>query len=777
MNNLYNFLYAITGYRSLIMAFAVMLGILVFGILVYGAVMRLMEQIKIQKEETAEENLRNIDYESLMKEKKAEILREVVAPDGIDCGPNNYMTLIDNGKEIYFRTFTISEMPRRVKFANTFSNLFNFPNCTSSVFIEPLAEEQVIHKMDRHITILSAEYSAAQGDPNRMRKLQAQYADASKFAAEVESGDNRFFNVGFLFSLRADSLKELNKITSQFRSNALSKGVKITSCYSVQAEGFVQNAPFNHEVSISSSFIRDEAIRWHRFDKYAVSAIYNYTQTSFSHMDGVVLGRDMVTQSPVMFDIYDPSHDGFTLVIAGKTGSGKSATIKMMASRQVLQGFHFVAVDSQARQGMSEGEYAGLAELCDGINFQISSSSKEVMNIFEVGETVRTVKSEGNEVHEVRTLELSDKIAMVANIVGTMVRGNQEHQTSMQLNTYINRIIVDNITQMYKSFGIIDGDPDSLYTVPGSVYAQEGTVTDGRPLKKLPTITDFYKQLLISNRDNSDATLTEAYNIILMSLVDYVRELYYSKESCTFFSKAQYQRLRYSEPHQARVFKNDRNQEESVIEIRGIRKYFDGQSTIHISKDCVFTNIDISQLPDSEKNLARQVAIDFVNENFIKKNSENLHAADKLACIFDEAHEMFNHEYARKTLDGVSRTARKRNVSMWLSSQTIKEYDNYPETQAILKQAAVKFVFKQDYQDREYLRDTLGITDEQASYIVNSLGGNPSDKSDKNRHRGEVCIIDNKQVCFCKVDYRKKTEAIAVETDARQIKELFGRTA
>lgn len=777
MSQLYNFLYDLSKYRGAIFAVIVFVGLFVFGILVYGAVNRLMEEMRRQKEETADENLKNMDYDALQKEKKAEIIREIIAPDGVNCGPNNELVINDGGRDIHMRTFTISSIPRRARFAQTFAGLLNFPNCTSTVFVEPISDEQMTHRMDRHITILASEYGAAAGDPNRRRKLEAQYQDANRFAAQIEGGENKFFRVGFLFTLRADSVKELNKASDQFRSIALGKGLDITSCFAVQPEAFIQNGPFNHEVSISSSFIRDEAIKWYQMDKYSVSAIFNYTQTSFSHKDGVVLGRDMSTHSPVMFDIYDPSHDGFTLVIAGKTGSGKSATIKMMASRQVLQGYHFVAVDSQARKGMSEGEYAGLAEICDGINFQISTNSKEVMNIFEVGETVRTVKSGSNEVHEVRTLELSDKITMVANIVGTMIRGQQESQTSMQLSTYLNRIIVDNITQMYKSFGIIDGDPDSLYAEAGSVYAQKEIVTDGRPLKKLPTITDFYKQLLISNRDNKDETLREAYNIILMALVDYVRELYYSKKTCKFFTREQYLRMQYSEAQQGRVYLNERKQEEVVVEVKGIKKYFDGQSTIHISKDCTFTNIDISQLPDTEKNLARQVAIDFVNENFIKKNSENLHSADKLVCIFDEAHEMFNHTYSRKTLDGVSRTARKRNVSLWLSSQTIKEYDNYPETQAILKQAAVKFVFKQDYQDMNYLRDTLGITDAQASYIVNNLGGNPSDEGDKSRHRGEVCIIDNKQVCFCKVDYRKKTEALAVETDARKIKELFERTA
>ena len=397
------------------------------------------------------------------------------------------------------------------------------------------------------------------------------------------------------------------------------------------------------------------------------------------------------------------------------------------------------------------------------------------MNIFEVSETTKTVKNSDNTVTEVRTLELSDKISMVANVISTMVRGSASTKdVPLQMDTYINRIIVDNLTQLYRAFSIEDGKPDSLYVPRGSVQAMDtGDLSSGRVPRKMPTLTDFYKQLLISNKDNKDNTLTDAYNVILMALQDFVKELYYSVDTCTFFTRDMYMKMPFVEGQKSRVYVNDFGKSERVVEIHGIKAYFDGQSSVHINKDCPFTNIDISQLPDSEKTLARQVAIDFVNENFIKKNSENVNSADKLECIFDECHELFNNDYARKTLDGVVRTARKRNVAIILSSQTVKEYDHYPETQAILKQAAVKFVYKQDYQDREYLINTLGLTAAQVDMIINNLGGNPSDESDKNRHRGEVCIIDNKQVCFCKVDYRKSTEALPVETDARGIESLF----
>lgn len=770
LTNLYEFLAGLTQYRYVILTIMALILVAIVAILVGGALNHLRAEKAKAEEEEREENLKNIDYNSLREGRKSAMLKKIVAADGVDPAPNSYMVINDGGKDIYVRSLTITSMPKRDRFANTFSELMDFPGCTSSVFINPLSEAAMISKMDRHITVLSSEYGAASGDVNRQRKLNAQFQDASNFAEQIESGENKFFSVGFVFSLYAYSVKELNKATDQFHSKALAKGIYVSNCFAVQAEAYASNAPLNKEQKTTTLFIKSDAIKYFQMDKYSVSAIYNYTQSSYSHKQGVALGRDLQSGSPIIFDLYDQSHDGFCLIIAGKTGCGKSATIKMMCCRDLIQGYHFVAVDSQARKGMSEGEYAGLAQMCNGINFQISNSSKEIMNIFEVSETTRTVKDSANTVREVRTLELADKINMVANVLQTMVKGSA-NISDIQTNTYVHRIIIDNLANLYRSFGIVDGDPDSLYTTARSQVAMG--ITAGKQLKTLPTLTDYYMQILLSRRDNEDMTLQNAYNLVVMALADYVKELYYSEKTCRFFTRSQFLKLPYVEGTKGREFVNEKQHREAIIEVHGIRAYFDGQSSVHISKDCPFTNIDISQLPDSERVLARQVAIDFINENFIKKNSESIGSADKLMCIFDECHENFKNDYARLTLDGAVRTARKRNVALVLSSQTVREYENWPETQAILKQAAVKFIFKQDYQDREYLIKTLGLTEAQTDYILNSLGGNPDDESDKNRHRGEMCIIDNKQVAFCKVDYLKKTEALPVETDSRAIEALF----
>ncbi len=785
MSELYEFLVQFTGYRNIILILIICVATLIALIFIVNAIRHLTAQMAADRQKKMrDDNLRNIDYDTIEDNQKASVLRNAIAADAIDPAPNKYLVISDGGEEAYLRTFTISSHPNTTTFANTYADLMNFQNCESSIFVKPIASDVMLSKINKQInTLVGEDYTATKNtNVNRSRSLSSQISDASRFAEEIETGETKFYDVGFLFTLYASNVKDLNKMTQEFHSKAKEKGIEISNCYGIQAEAFAENGPWNRTIKTQSALIKQDAVKFFPFDKRSVSTLYNYTQTSFSHKGGIILGLDMFTAAPIVFDTFDGSHDGYVGIVAGKTGVGKSALIKMMVCREVLMGYHFVCIDSKQRKGTSEGEYASLANLCDGINFQISNATDSVMNIFDISETTRNIKDKDNIVHEIRSLDIADKITMLSNIIMKLVQGSSYRQeVTLKDRTYITTIIRDNLKQLYRSFGFVDSDPDSLYTKAGAPNAQKdnSTMRNGKALKILPTMTDFYKQILISRRDNTDSELEGAFNIVAMSLKDYVKELYYSERSVTFFDREDYMSLPYKETIKAREFINMalNGLSEKVEEVHGIRAYFDGQSTVHLDRDCPFTNIDISTLPDAEKELTRQIALDFVNENFIKRNSLSLDANAKMKVILDEAHELFRDEYDRATVDGVSRTARSRNVSLWLISQTLKEYDQYPETQAILKQAATKFVFKQDPTDRDYLIEKVGFTPAQASIIVDTLGGNPDDESDSNKHRGEVCIMDNKAVCFCKVAYRKDTEQLAVATDAKGIEEAFRRAS
>jgi len=136
-------------------------------------------------------------------------------------------------------------MSKRVNFAETFQGLYDFPNCTSTTFIEPIDETTMGKKLDKHLVVLEAEFITANGDSNRRRKLQSMYSETNSWAAEVETGKNKFFRVGFVFSLYAKSLEDLTKQSDSFRHIARDKGLDVSACSFVQSEAYIANSPKN----------------------------------------------------------------------------------------------------------------------------------------------------------------------------------------------------------------------------------------------------------------------------------------------------------------------------------------------------------------------------------------------------------------------------------------------------------------------------------------------------------------------------------------------------
>lgn len=750
-------------------------GLIIFIlILVIKSIYKKWKEVR-EEEKSPENQLRlKFDFEGTIDEtERQNAIRQMMASDGVDPNPNSYMNVSDGGREGVVRSVTLSKLPKKVRYAETLKQLLHYPNCTASVFVKPIDSEQMSRTIDKQINILESEQITSEGNTNRVRRLGTQIRNVTSEAEKVEDGDKQFFKVGFLFTFFADSVEEMNKITDDFRSIALNKKMDISNCYGAQSEAYLANAPLNRTGPKLFKNIGSDCVKMFTLDQDALSVVLNYTTDHFTHKHGIPLGRNLFNSMPFMFDIYDPSHDGYTTVICGKTNSGKSATIKMMIERYVPRGYRFVIIDSQTRKGTSEGEYASVTEINGGTNFQISSKNTNILNTFDVQESVEFVKETATTGYEKRTLDLNSAITEMVYNLRTMMMPTDETGTPLQIDAVMDSDINDILTRIVKKLfarkDIIHGDADSLYE-EGSVV-RDGMLQSGTIPKKLPTITEFYKELLLEKKLNTLPQLDASYRMCVNNLREYVRELFFTENSCVFFTREEYDKLPFSSSGSSYKVYTGAGMEEPVVVLRGIRPYFDGQSTIRVSRSCPITNIDISQLTEQERKVAREIATRFMNEQFIKKNSEKLDSFDKLVGIVDEAHENFAYPYGRKTYANVVRTARKRNTGMIFATQTVKEFKRHPETEDILKQAAVKMVFKQDGQDEKELVQTLNITEYQSKIITSGLGV-VTDKDDEEagrKHKGEMCVIDGEQVLFVKVDYLRHVEALAVETNAATV--------
>lgn len=154
-----------------------------------------------------------------------------------------------------------------------------------------------------------------------------------------------------------------------------------------------------------------------------------------------------------------------------------------------------------------------LTERLGGINYQITANSTIIMNPFELGEEMeydegtgreRQRSSDGKDCHFERTSYGNDKF------------GKKEPDFADE--TAMDSILEEVLAHLFEIRGIVDGDPASLY-VTQSDYSSEK--------KELPTIHEFYVEILKRRRDNTEPLHDKAYSLIVDGMKSFVRELYY----------------------------------------------------------------------------------------------------------------------------------------------------------------------------------------------------------------------------------------------------------
>lgn len=680
-------------------------------------------------------------------------LKEFLAPDAVDPNNYGYLKLQDAGRDVYLRNYYIDVPPKDTDFAITFADLYNFKNIMSQTRIEPVSNERAIQIIDRQVLELDTELASARksGDRNRFRKVSDKMRNAESWGSDIESGKNQLFETTFMFQGYARTLEELNSNGNDFHTKALAKNMSVVSCYGVEPEAHKSGYPLNKLFRAKLGPVNTMTAKPHLMDLYSLATVFNHTKSSFYHKNGVYMGRDLMTGRMITLDPYDPSLEAHNMIFAGKTGTGKSATIKMFLSRFADFGLKYCSIDSEPRG--RQGEYSILTKKLGGENFQIHSGSKEIVNLFEISEELEYDETTGQET--VR-FYLVNRISIIKGILMTMITYGKSTPT-FEDATIIESLIESIVSYLYEIRGIYEGVPESLYASAAGYKAVK---------KPLPTITDFYIEALKRQQSNTYEYHAKGYALILDAMKSYVRELYYVPKIVKILTKEEYDELPVNESGHHYYVTEDGDHIEAIA-IKGVRAYYDGQSTIKVNLDTPAVNIDISQLPANDMPIGMVIAMNFLNENIIKKNSANPKRLQKRAILIDEAHRMFPYPELRKSISDIYRSARKRYIVPICCTQSLADFKLYDETKEIVKQSPMIFLLRQDAQDRKYIQEATRMSPGQLAHLL-QLGGAVK-KDGSVAEKGQICMVINHQVVFAKIDYLRYTETDVVETNMQVI--------
>ena len=608
-----------------------------------------IDKVKKEKEET-----------SVFK-KNEKSLKSLIAPGGIDASYTNHIE-ISSSRTRYARSMIVANLPRMCTFPEFLRGMYTFGDLNVSVFINPVSEASSQTDLNRTINELESERIVAldRGDINRERIIAQKRMEAEELRDAIAAGFNKLFDSSIIATIFAYSMDELDKYTELLSSEMSKNLIDIKPAWALQDDAFRSNMPYcDNKMSKS-----------HTFDRRAMSTVFPFFTSEVGHENGIPLGFNKQTGLPILYDNFSSKLTNYNMVIFGKSGAGKSVTIKTITARSaVLMGIESLALDA-------EGEYAVVAEALGGVNVTLSPNSKTVINLFDI--EPENVKDEitGKE----RTvLSVENKVEDVTNGLLTMARGSTRSQ---EVNELTKQIISEAVAEEYAALGITN-NIESLYVRDdnaGPLNLSENYL--GRTRKDMPTIGSWYKRICRKAQENENPDYRFHYSYLVKVMKQYVREY------------------------------------------QGQMAYFDGQSTFELLDGVPFINIDISQLEERfARPLAQQIMLSWVWEKYVKKNSEDKAKAAKKRVLVDEAWMLLPYPEAVDFLNTMARRARKRNVSLAVISQKFQDFYEKQEVQAVLTSSETKLFLAQDKSEIQYLKEVFKLSEGEAGFLVTCSRG------------------------------------------------------
>lgn len=607
-----------------------------------------------EQEEILSGDMQNMQT-SLDKNKAS--LKDLLAPSGVDASRYDYLEIFSKVSR-FARVFYVTTMPRQATFPYLLADIYQFGDLNASVYINPIPESTSQNELNKTIVELQSERYVAhdRGDINRESVLGDKQAEAEALRDQIAAGYNKLYEATIIATLFAYDKEELDKLSELLSMEASKSLIGLKAIWAKQEEGFKSNLPLNNNV----------IGRKHTFDRGSMATVFPFMSAEIGHDVGVPIGINKQTGLPLLFDNFHSSLTNYNMIIFGKTGSGKSVTMKtIMARSAVLMGIESLVLDA-------EGEYVVVAEALGGINVTLSPNSKTVINIFDIEPEIVKDEITGK---ERRVLNVENKVEDATQALLTMARGATR---SNEVGELTKQIIAEIVSDEYKRLEITN-DPNSLY-IDAHDYSLDGTVVS--PKKGMPTIGSWYTALVEKSKENDNADYQYHFSYLLKVMKQYTREF------------------------------------------NGQMAYFDGQSTFELLDGTAFINIDISQLEERfARPLAQQILLSWIWEKYVKKNSEDRTKARKKRVLVDEAWMLLDYPEAVDFLNTMARRARKRNVSLAVVSQKFQDFYEKKEAQAVLTSAEIKLFLAQDKSEIEYLKEVFKLSEGESHFLLTCVRG------------------------------------------------------
>lgn len=352
----------------------------------------------------------------------------------------------------FIRTLFISGFPQNAS-TGWLNMLVNFNhNIDISYHIELVSSQYALPKLERKITELESTKRAMQKDG---RVIGSELTDPLESAIElknkIQRGQEKLFQVSIYTTLTADTLAELNKLTTSLES------VLSTKLFYTKTSIFQQLAGLQSTLPRAENLLNQKR----NLDSSSAALTFPFVSSELVQESGILYGVNKSNNSLVILDRFS-LNNGNSIIFA-QSGSGKSYTAKVEILRQLMQGTKVIVIDP-------EREYKQLSQSVNGSYIKISAKSKEKINPFDFSSKA-----------DVGENNLADHIQDLTEVISLMVDGLTQEEKA---------VLDKAIVETYKNHGYELNSTRSKKKITKAKKTTNKQISSEYPLLK-----DLYKTL------------------------------------------------------------------------------------------------------------------------------------------------------------------------------------------------------------------------------------------------------------------------------------------
>lgn len=262
-------------------------------------------------------------------------LLNVLAPMALDFR-QRHLTMGD----MLCRVLVITGYPSRVEPA-WLSKMVTLPGVFASVHVTPTDPLNLVNSINTSIGELAGRLETTGKALYRMRAETA-LKDAEILLKKVDQEQQNVFYVTVVFLVLAHDEDTLNRRSRRLESALAAPGMRGRALIFRQEEGLLAAGPW--------SILPEKVSRAGRRNMLSetVAAAFPFASGGIKDGSGIVLGRDK-SGGIVLVDVWKRGGDrpNSNLLVLGKSGVGKSFTVKLFLYREYIQGSKIIMIDPE----------------------------------------------------------------------------------------------------------------------------------------------------------------------------------------------------------------------------------------------------------------------------------------------------------------------------------------------------------------------------------------------------------------------------------------------